>query len=87
MKDRTRKFYPVAEKTAPRFQLPLDDQLFSIAILFNGGKLEPEKIAEMVAMCRFVIDRVYENGDVTKPTLKEMDDDFQTLENKFKNGC
>ena len=54
-----------------RFQLPSDEQLINIAILFNDGNLESEKLSDMVGMCQFVIDRLYENGDIMKPSSKE----------------
>ena len=62
---------PMLKKTAPRFQLPSTEEIIGIAILFNGGKIEPEKLADMVAMCSLVIDRLYENGDIRKPSIKE----------------
>jgi len=74
-----------------RFLLPSDEQLIKFAVLFNNGKLEPEKLTDMVAMCTLVIDRLYENGNVLIPTLKEVayskDIDFKTLEDEFRNGC
>ena len=54
-----------------RFQLPSDEQLINTAILFNDGNLESEKLSDMVGMCRFVIDRLYDNGDIMKPSSKE----------------
>lgn len=54
-----------------RFQLPSAKDLIEIAILFNDGKLEQDKLADMVGMCEFVVDRLYENGDVTKRCSKE----------------
>ena len=43
----------------------------SIAIIFNDGKLEQQKLADMVAYGQFIVDRLYENGDVMKPSSKE----------------
>lgn len=54
-----------------KFQLPSGKQLIDIAILFNDGKLERQKLADMVGMCQFVIDRLYENGNVMQPSSKE----------------
>jgi hypothetical protein len=54
-----------------RFQLPSDKQLFQIALLFNNGKIEHQKLADMVAMASLIIDRLYDNGDVSKPCRKE----------------
>lgn len=54
-----------------RFQLPSDKQMIEIAILFNDGKLEQQKLADMVGYGQFIVDRLYENGDVGKPSSKE----------------
>jgi len=83
--------YKIPENTPTvRFLLPSDEQLIKFAVLFNNGKLEPEKLADMLSMTRFVIDRLYENGDVLIPTSKEIADnkdiDFKALEDKFRNG-
>ena len=55
-----------------RFLLPSDEQLIKFAVLFNNGKLEPEKIADMLSMARLLIDRLYENGNVLIPTSKQL---------------
>lgn len=52
---------------------PTYKQLIEIAILFNDGKIEKEKIADMVAMTDFVLDRLLENGDVNIPSKNERD--------------
>lgn len=54
-----------------RFKKPTDQQLVNTAILFNDGKMEEEKLQDMVAMAMWVIDRLYENGDMTIPSSKE----------------
>jgi hypothetical protein len=54
-----------------RFKMPTDKQVVDIAILFNEGNLDTEKLADMVGMADFIIDRLYENGDVSKPSSKE----------------
>lgn len=54
-----------------RFVKPTDDQLIKLAILFNDGKLDHEKLADMLSYVEFVIDRLYENGDVLVPSSKE----------------
>ena len=54
-----------------KWNMPTDKQLIEIAILFNEGKVEYEKLSEMVGMCQFVLDRLYENGTITKPTKAE----------------
>ena len=62
---------PALRKGAVRFQLPSDKQMIEIAILFNDGKLEQQKLADMVAYGQFIVDRLYENGDVGIPSSKE----------------
>lgn len=54
-----------------RFLKPTDDQFVELAIIFNDGNLDNKKLVDMVAMCEFVVDRLYENGDVMKPSLIE----------------
>lgn len=54
-----------------RFKMPTDKQLIDIAVLFNEGYLDKEKLADMVAMCQFVLDRLQENNDVGIPSSKE----------------
>lgn len=58
-------------KRRERFTKPTDEQLINAAILFNNGKMEPEKLSDMVALCEWVVDRLYENGDITMPAIKE----------------
>ena len=62
---------PALRKGVVRFQLPSDKQTIDIAILFNDGKLERQKLADMVAYGQFIVDRLYENGDVGIPSSKE----------------
>jgi len=54
-----------------RFKKPTDKQLVEIALLFNDGKLQKSKLRDMIAMCEFILDRLYENNDVMKPSSKE----------------
>lgn len=54
-----------------RFIKPTDDQLIKIAIMFNNGLIEPYKLADMVAMAIYIVDRLFENGDVTIPAKTE----------------
>ena len=54
-----------------RFTPPSDKQMVEIATLFNDGKLEADKLADMVAYGQLIIDRLYENGDVSVPSSKE----------------
>lgn len=54
-----------------RFTMPTDTQIVQSAILFNGGKIEPKKLADMFALVDFIIPRLYENGDITVPASTE----------------
>ena len=54
-----------------KFEKPETKELISIALLFNDGKIEVDKLSDMVAMCEFVIDRLYENGTILKKSSKE----------------
>jgi hypothetical protein len=57
--------------TQPPFRKPTDKEIVSVAILFNDGKLDKEKLSDMVAMADFIIDRLYENRDISIPSSKE----------------
>jgi predicted restriction endonuclease len=59
--------------TPERFILPTDEQLIKLAIIFNNGKFSYKKIANMVALCRLVVDRLFENGDITIPSSNEIE--------------
>ena len=39
--------------------------------MFNNGKIQPKRLADMVAMAELIIDRLYENGDVLVRCSKE----------------
>ena len=54
-----------------RFQLPSNQQIVELAILFNDGNMDKEILTKMVSLADFIIDRLYENGDVSKPSSKE----------------
>jgi hypothetical protein len=54
-----------------RFKMPTDKELIEIALLFNDGKIQKRKLSDMIGMCQFVLDRLYENNDVMKPSNKE----------------
>lgn len=58
-------------KQEERFKMPSDSHLIKIAIIFNDGELDDAKLVNMVSMCQFVIDRLHENGDVSKKSSKE----------------
>ncbi len=54
-----------------RFEKPSEESIIEIAIMFNEGKLDLDKLSDMVAMSQFIIDRLYENGNINKPSSKE----------------
>lgn len=54
-----------------RFKIPSDDKLVEIAILYNDGRLNPHELTNMVAMSQFIINRLFENGDVMIPSSVE----------------
>jgi hypothetical protein len=54
-----------------RFEYPTDNQLVEIALLFNEGKIQKKKLSDMIAMSIFIIDRLFENGTITKRSSKE----------------
>lgn len=54
-----------------RFQLPSDQQVVELAVLFNDGSLDKEILTKMVSLADFIINRLYENGDISKQSSKE----------------
>lgn len=55
-----------------RFKMPTDDQIVKAALLFADGNLDDkERLSDMVGLCLFVVDRLYENGDILIPSRKE----------------
>jgi hypothetical protein len=50
---------------------PTSKQLIDICILFEDGRVDAGKLADMLAPIEFILDRLFENGDVTKPSSKE----------------
>jgi len=67
------KFSKVAEKAKPRrFEMPTEKELIDIAISINDGVYDDEQITRMTSMCNFVINRLFENGDILKKSSKEL---------------
>jgi hypothetical protein len=54
-----------------RFQKPTYQQIIKAAILFNDCKIDHAKLSDMVALANWIVDRLYENGDITIPSSKE----------------
>lgn len=63
-----------------RFKKPTDEELIKVAILFNDGCMDAEALGNMVSMCQFIINRLYENGNCLMPTAQEiLDNGIQSL--------
>ena len=63
-----------AATSGERFKRPTDEQIIKTALIFNDGRLDAEELTDMVSMCMFVVDRLYENGDIMIPSSKENND-------------
>jgi hypothetical protein len=55
-----------------RFKKPTDRDYVEIAVLFNEGKLN-DKVVDMIAMAEFIVDRLYDNGNVEHKSLREIE--------------
>jgi len=53
------------------FMMPSEKQMIDIAILFNDGILDAQKLSDMVSYAQFILDRLYETGDVAIAGEKE----------------
>lgn len=53
------------------FKRPTDKEIIEIALLFNDGKIQRNKLRDMVAMTDFILDRLYENGNINQKSSKE----------------
>lgn len=72
--DHARDYYMNDSQSKPgRFKKPTDEQIVKAAIVFNNGKMDKKQLINMVALCDFVIDRLYENGDILIPSSKEQE--------------
>lgn len=60
-------------KASPeRFKRPTDEQIVKAALLFGDGNLDDKgRLTDMVGLCLWVVDRLYENGDILIPSSKE----------------
>ena len=55
-----------------RFDMPDFKQLLQIAKSFtDDDEIDAKQLSNMIRMCQFVLDRLYENGNVLIPTHKE----------------
>lgn len=60
-------------KESERFKKPTNKQVCEFALVFNEGKIEREKLADMVGFCQMVIDRLYDNGDILVKSQQEIE--------------
>lgn len=59
-----------------RFKMPTTKELMDIAILFGvdeGKMVDRNKLADMMAMCEFLLDRLHEHGDHKIKSTKEIE--------------
>ena len=62
----------VSSQQSNEWVKPSDDELINICILFNKGVLDKQKLADMLAPISFILDRLFENGNVKTPSIKEL---------------
>ena len=62
----------IEELRKERFKKPETKQLIDMAILFNEGVLDKEKLSNMLAYAELIIDRLHENGDILIPSSFEI---------------
>lgn len=63
---------PATPATQERFKKPTDEQIVKAALLFGDGNLDDKgRLTDMVGLCLWVVDRLYENGDILIPSSKE----------------
>ena len=58
-----------------RFEKPTGKQLIETALLFGGELVDKEKIVDMVAHATFIIDRLYDNGNINSKSKQEIEDE------------
>lgn len=70
----------VAEKE-PRFKMPNDKDVVKVALIFNDGIIDEKKLTDMVAMCDFILARLYDNGDMSIMSNREKESDLNDNQN------
>lgn len=63
-----------------RFKKPTDEQIIEFALVFNNGRIEREKLADMVGFCTMVIDRLHDNGDILIKSEQEKEDESDFID-------
>lgn len=56
-----------------RFERPPTNVLFDFALAFNDGKLDKDKLVDMVSLGEFIIDRLYDNGNLRQKSKRELE--------------
>lgn len=59
------------ESGTKTFKMPTSKQLLDFAIVIRNGDMNIDRLTDMIAMAQLVIDRLYENGNILKPSSKE----------------
>jgi len=59
------------QKGKERFIKPTSDQVVKAAIVFNDGRMNRKELTNMVALADFIIERLYEHGDMSIPASNE----------------
>lgn len=54
-----------------RFKMPSPETLLNIAALFTSNNIKVKELANIISVCQFVLDRLYDNGDISIPSKKE----------------
>lgn len=65
------------EQVTERFKKPTDEQIIDICIIMLGGRIDPDRLGDMVSAINIVVDRLYENGDIMIPSKDEDDDTYE----------
>lgn len=64
-------------KSKGRFEIPTDKQMIDLAILFNDGILDEEKLSDMVAYGQFIVDNYLKTA--AYPNLHQKSNKSQNL--------
>jgi hypothetical protein len=56
-----------------RFKMPTDEQIIDIGMLMcvENNEVNKKELANILATCNFILDRLHENGDMMIPSKKE----------------
>lgn len=73
MKGRTASALDVNQEKSKseRFIMPEPNQLIEFDLLFADGVIDEDRMAHTLSVITIVLDRLYENGAINKPSSKE----------------